>query len=93
MSGIPEPVAISEIRKSILREADIEDRLLQITAETAKLSKEKKSLIDELSCLRKTRWEAMQRMDLTSSQNYGHEGRMNAFLMELLKPVAKEGQP
>lgn len=89
MSGQPEPTKISEVRRSLIREATIEDRLRQVAIEANRLKEERQSLVDELGALRTARWKMMTSMDLTSSGNYGHEQRMDVFLMELVQPVVK----
>ena len=90
MSGQPEPTTISKVRQSLVREADIEDRLRQTGETINQLNQERRSLSEELSALRRERWEMMKRMDLTSSGNYGYEARVDVFLMELLKPTVPQ---
>lgn len=89
MSGRPEPQTVAEVRQSIIREAEIEDRTRQIQAERLTLERELVKLTEELGALRQRRWKAMQSMDVTSSGNAGYEQRVTVFLMELLKPVTR----
>jgi hypothetical protein len=92
MSGQPEPTKIGEVRQSLIREATIEDRLSQISAEAKQLSQEREALVRELGALRTARWKMMTSMDVTASGNYGYEQRVNVFLMELLKPTIAQGE-
>lgn len=92
MSGKPEPTKIGNVRRSLVREAEIEDRRREIAIELQRLAEEQTSLAEELRTLRTERWKAMTSMDLTASGNYGYEARVDVFLMELVKPVQQAAE-
>ena len=56
MSGQPEPTKISNVRKSLIREAEIEDRRHQIAIEFKRLKDENEALTSELGTLRTERY-------------------------------------